>query len=105
VSALTVDVASRVRPDPRLDDPAETFHEASRLAASTIGAQIAGSARIGADPLLQTTTRRASRRHTHRPFVRLEPPRLGRAKLATALARRRSALSAGRPLRLRELTT
>jgi SagB-type dehydrogenase family enzyme len=104
VTAPTIDVAARVRPCVALDDPAETFHEASRLAPSTIGAQIAGSARLGADPLLQATTRRASRRHTQRPFVRLDAPRLPRARLADALERRRSLLSRRRALRLRDLS-
>jgi SagB-type dehydrogenase family enzyme len=105
MSDATVDVASRLRAPARLDDPAETFHEASRLAESTIGAQIAGSARLGADALLQTTTRRASRRQTQRPFVRLPPPRFPRVRLRDALERRRSQLASERPLSLSQVAT
>ena len=93
MSAPSVDAASRVRPGVALDDPAELFHESSRLGPATIGAQIEGSVRLGADPLLQATARRASRRHTHRPFVSLGLPKLPRTRLRTALLRRRSLLT------------
>jgi SagB-type dehydrogenase family enzyme len=101
----TIDVASRVRPAAGRDDPAETFHEASRLAPATIGAQLAGSARLGSDPLLLATARRASRRHTHRPAVVLGRQRLPRVRLAAALGRRRSSISGSGSLRLRDVST
>lgn len=93
----TVDVAARVQAEPPgLDDAAEAFHEACRLAPSTIAAQLVGSIRLAADPLLQASAQRASRRHPHRPGVALAPVRLPPVLLAEALARRSSILHPGR---------
>lgn len=103
----TVDVAGRIHGEAvPLDDPAESFHEASRLAPSTVAARMAGSARLAADPLLQVSASRASRRHPHRQGLALGGPGLPRMRLREALLRRSSGLgSAGRPLRLRQLST
>jgi SagB-type dehydrogenase family enzyme len=102
---LSIDVAERIRPRTRaLDDPAETFHEAAKLAPSTIGAQLAGAARLALDPTLQASTRRAARRHVHRPAVQLPPPDVGSATLADAIATRRSRLPDARtPISLGQL--
>jgi len=89
----TIDAAARaLGATVAVDDPAETFLEASRLAPSTLGAALAGSRRLAADPLLQATAVRSSKRHPHRPAVELPPARLPRTRLRDALARRRSSL-------------
>jgi SagB-type dehydrogenase family enzyme len=83
------------------DDPAETFHEASRLAPSTALAQLPGLQLLQQEPALRASVERAGRRHRHRPGVELGPPQPLRARLDRALARRRSALPPQRlPLEL-----
>jgi SagB-type dehydrogenase family enzyme len=102
--APTVDVARRIHgADVGLDDPAETFHEASRLAPSTVAAQMAGSVRLASDPLLQVAAARSSRRHPHRPRIALERARLPRTSLRSAIDGRASALEAGVRLRRRDV--
>jgi SagB-type dehydrogenase family enzyme len=103
---LTIDVAERILGGPvPFDDPAETFHEASRLSPSTIGAQFAGAARLDADAFLQVSSRRGSRLHRHRPGVELPRPRLPRVRLRDAIVSRRSRLDTGSDtLGLRELS-
>jgi SagB-type dehydrogenase family enzyme len=105
-SLPTIDVAARIFGDPlALDDPAESFHEASRLAPSTVAARMAGSARLAAEPLLQVSATRASRRHPHRAGVDLARSTLPRMPLRDALDRRRSGLGAAAlPLRRRQLS-
>jgi SagB-type dehydrogenase family enzyme len=107
VSTSSIDVAERALGEaPRLDDPAETFHEASKLAPSTIGAQLAGGERLALDPQLRETTRRASRTHPHRPAVRLPRPLKPPSRLTDVVDRRRSRLPEQRqPLALRDLAT
>jgi SagB-type dehydrogenase family enzyme len=101
----TVDAAARIFGGVvALDDPAETYHEASRLAPSTIGAAMSGSRRLAADPLLHVSAARASRRHGHRPGIDLPPARLPRMRLRDAFTRRRSSIDTdGRPPEIGQL--
>jgi SagB-type dehydrogenase family enzyme len=78
--------------DVPLDDPAETFHEASRLAPATALAQLPGLRLLQEEPALQASVERAARRHRHRPGIALGKPRRLRVDLGEALARRRSSL-------------
>jgi len=76
-----------------LDDPAETYHEASRLSPSVAAAQVPGlRLLLAGDPVLLASVERAGRRHPHRPGVDLGRPRLPRARLRRAIRARRSAL-------------
>jgi SagB-type dehydrogenase family enzyme len=89
-----------------LDDPAEIYHEASRLSPSTALAQLPGLQRLLDDPVLQSSVERAARRHPHRQGVMLQEPLPLRAPLGEALDRRRSRLGRpGRSLARRELAT
>lgn len=79
---------------PGLDDPAETYHEASRLAAATALARLPGLALLESDPAVAASVRRSSRLHSHRSATRLPPARLPEAPLGEVLAARRSGLAA-----------
>ena len=107
MSTSSVDVAERVHGGfASLDDPAEVFHEASKLAPSTIGAQLSGAERLAADPELLATTRRASRTHPQRELVQLPRSLRPPSRLADVVDRRRSRLpEQRRPLVLRDLAT
>jgi SagB-type dehydrogenase family enzyme len=103
----TVEFASLVYGgDVPYDDPAEAFHEASRLYPNVAPARLATMLALADSPELQQTTLRASRTHDHRPGLDLPPPRLGRRRFRDVLASRRSELpGAMRPLPLREVST
>lgn len=73
-----------------LDDPAEAYHEASRLYPSTAAAAVPGLALIESDPVVHASMARSSRRYPHRDGVDLPRPRRPRARLGSALDRRRS---------------
>jgi len=73
-----------------LDDPAEAFHEASRLYPDVAPGRLAALVELARSPELQQTVARSSRTHEHRPGVELPDAGLGRARLARALASRRS---------------
>jgi SagB-type dehydrogenase family enzyme len=73
-----------------LDDPAETYHEASRLAPATALAQLPGIQLLSEEPALQQSVVRAARRHGHRPGVELGRSSRLRRRLDEALLRRRS---------------
>jgi SagB-type dehydrogenase family enzyme len=76
-----------------LGDPAETFHEASRLHPSLAELHGAGMQRLAASSALQDAAACASRRNLQRPHVRLEPEAVAPYSLWTALERRRSRTS------------
>jgi SagB-type dehydrogenase family enzyme len=78
-----------------LDDPAETFHEASKLYPSMVARQVAGSIRLTVSPELQVSARRAVRRNRNRPTVGLPCPRIPDVALGDVLQRRRSERSFG----------
>jgi SagB-type dehydrogenase family enzyme len=89
-----------------LDDPAETFHEASRLYPNVAPGRLAALIALGRSPELQQTVARASRTHDHRPGVDLPRVALPRTRFRDLLVRRRSSVAdARRPLRLRDLAT
>ena len=73
-----------------LDDPAEAFHEASRLYPDVAPGRLPALIELARSRELQQTVARSSRRHDHRTGVDLPRARLGRARLETTLARRRS---------------
>jgi SagB-type dehydrogenase family enzyme len=88
----TVSNASSVYGDEgvSLDDPAETFHEASKLYPSMLARQVAGSIRLGTSPDLQASARRAVRRNLNRRALHLPRPSFPQITLAEALLARRS---------------
>ena len=73
-----------------LDDPAETYHEASKLYPSTVARQVAGSLALAASPELQASARRAVKRNLSRRALELPPPDRSSVTLAEALRARRS---------------
>jgi SagB-type dehydrogenase family enzyme len=79
----------------QLDDPAETYHEASKLYPSMLARQVAGSIRLTTSPELQASARRAVRHNLNRPAVALPAPKAPRATLSAALTGRRSGRSFG----------
>ena len=89
---LTVSEASCVYGDDgvALDDPAETYHEASKLYPSTIARHVAGSSRLSVTPELQVSATRAVRRNLHRRALLLPPPLSPGVTLTQALGARRS---------------
>jgi SagB-type dehydrogenase family enzyme len=76
--------------DVPLDDPAELYHEASKLYRSTLARQVEGSLRLQASPELQESARRAGKRNPNLPSVVLPPPALPEASLADVLGSRRT---------------
>jgi SagB-type dehydrogenase family enzyme len=75
------------RPD--LDDPAEAYHEASKLAPTQIGRQMAGAARLAVRPELQLSSTRAVKRHGGARIPLSTPASLGQP-LGEVITRRRS---------------
>jgi SagB-type dehydrogenase family enzyme len=89
-----------------LDDPAETYHEASKLYPSTVARQVAGSIRLTMSPELQASSRRAVRRNRNCRALGLPRPSIPDVTLADALHARRSERSFGpADLTLAELAT
>jgi SagB-type dehydrogenase family enzyme len=78
-----------------LDDPAETYHEASKLYPSTVGRQVAGSIRLQSSPELQASARRAVKRNLNRRSLALPAPAVPDVTLADALRARRTLRSFG----------
>jgi len=74
-------------PDP--DDPAEAYHEASKVAPSQIGRQLGGARRLAASPELLLSSMRAVKRHGGSRVALPAPAPLDR-QLGEAIARRRS---------------
>jgi len=89
-----------------LDDPAENFHEASRLHRSSFDFRVRGGHLLEAQPELRASAARASNRRPHLPSVGLPTPAIPQSSLAAAIETRRSARSFGaETLRLDELAT
>lgn len=86
----TVQFASFVYADGvPLDDPAEHYHEATKLYPSFAGRQARGIGLVD-EPAIAQSMRRSSRRHRHRPRRLLPPFRPGFARLRDVLDARRS---------------
>jgi SagB-type dehydrogenase family enzyme len=75
------------RPDP--DDPAEAYHEASKVAPSQIDRQMEGARRLAASPDLQLSSLRAVKRHGGARLPVPEPASLD-SPLGELIGRRRS---------------
>jgi SagB-type dehydrogenase family enzyme len=87
---LSVERTIRGAEDVPLDDPTETYHEASRLYPGVVDPIGRGAVLIERSPEVRATVTRSVKRHHHLPALTLPPPVLGPAQLADALARRRS---------------
>ena len=92
--------------EPRLDDPAELFHEASKLHPALAVRQAAGMARLAASDELQTAATLGTRNNPELPSHVLPSPRRPRCSLWRALDRRQSRRDFhGSPLGRRALAT
>jgi SagB-type dehydrogenase family enzyme len=80
---------------PGLDDPAELYHEASKLGPSTAPRALAGAARLAVSQELRRATVRASLRHPELPLLPLDESMPLAEPLGSVLARRRSARAFG----------
>jgi len=88
------------------DDPAELFHEASRFYPDVVDTSALGAALLPRSPELQMSARRAVRRRTGLPAVRLSATEPARESFEALVAVRRSARGyADTPLRLAQLST
>ena len=76
--------------EPDLDDPAELFHEASKLHPALARRQAAGIVRLEANEALRDAAAHATRRNTQRPRVALPRPSRPACTLWEAIDRRRS---------------
>jgi len=89
-----------------LDDPAETYHEASKISPSLIGRQTLGARRLDGTPELQLSATRATKRWLHRPSVALPAAQLPELPLVRAITGRRSERAfAGTPIEPAALAT
>ncbi|MDQ7843933.1 MAG: SagB family peptide dehydrogenase [Armatimonadota bacterium] len=77
------------------DDPAELYHEASKLQPSLLWRQMAGVRRMEQSPEMQRRALRAGKRFTHRPVHGLPPPHFGPASFEAVLRRRGSSRAFG----------
>lgn len=80
---------------PDLDDPAELYHEASKLVPATAARQLAGAVRLAASPELRRAVTLASHRHPELPLLPLPEPAPLAAPLGSTIAARRSAREFG----------
>lgn len=91
---------------PSLDDPAELFHEASKLYPTSAGRDTEGVRRLAASEELQVSAVRGIKRHPQLPAVPLPQPALPGLSLADAIRRRHTGRSfASDPLPLPALAT
>jgi SagB-type dehydrogenase family enzyme len=89
---------------PALDDPAEAYHEASKVSASQIGRQIEGARRLESSPELQLSTMRAVKRRGPQAAALPLPRRPPASLWETIEARRSERAFAGAPLSADELS-
>jgi SagB-type dehydrogenase family enzyme len=80
---------------PALDDPAELYHEASKLSPATVAGSGAAIGLLDAHPELQATVERAVRRRSSARYVGLPSPGLPIVQLEDALRGRASDRSFG----------
>ena len=91
---------------PPLDDPAEHYHEASKIYPSFAARDTAGIRRLESSLQLQLSAVRAVKRHRHRTAIVLPPPELPDVGFTTVVYRRRSGrVFAHDDLALRDLAT
>ncbi len=79
-----------------LDDPAESFHEASKVHPSSIDVRLKGAQMLDAHPELSVSAARAVRRRPHLPSVPLPPPALPETTVRAAVEARESTRDFGR---------
>jgi SagB-type dehydrogenase family enzyme len=92
--------------EPPLDDPAEAFHEASKVYPSTAGRDGRGAALLETSEEMRCSAGRAVRRWSQVEAVPLPPPALPTTSLAAAFAARASARAfCETPLELGALAT
>lgn len=91
--------------EPALDDPAELFHEASKLHPALGQRQAAGVLRLEANDSLRAAAARAVRRNPQLPSHRLPPPLRPSCSLWSAFERRRSRRDFAGELDAAELAT
>jgi SagB-type dehydrogenase family enzyme len=91
----TIPWAGWVYGTPEEGDPAESFHEASRLSPFAVDHRARGLALLARSPELAASTTRAVLRSLARPSVPLPPAPLPEVSLAEAVRRRRSARAFG----------
>ncbi len=101
----TVQFASFAYGDSPIDnDPAEDYHEASKLYPSFAGRQMRGVSLVE-QPAVLESMQRSSRRHPHRPRVTLPPPSPAGSLAEVVAARRSRCPAAGSTLELTEVAT
>ena len=81
--------------EPTLDDPAEAYHDASKLSPSTAAHDLAGAARLAHSPELRRVVTHASLRHPELPLLPLGEAAELSLSLDSAVRARRSARSFG----------
>jgi SagB-type dehydrogenase family enzyme len=92
--------------EPAADDPAELFHESSKLYPALATRQAAGLARLAASDELQAMAAHGTRRNPHLPSVALPPTLRPRCSLWSALDLRQSRRSfAARAVGIAEVAT
>lgn len=88
------------------NDPAEGYHEASKLEPSTLHRQMAGVRRLEWNPEMRRSVLRAGKQFHHRPACVLPPPAFPAVSFESVLRGRRSGKAFGlEPLGLQALST
>jgi SagB-type dehydrogenase family enzyme len=77
------------------DDPAETYHEASKLEPSVLTRQMAGIHRLERDPEMRRSVLGAGKLFPHRPWRPLPPPAFPAIPFGSVLRSRRSSKAFG----------
>lgn len=91
---------------PDEDDPAETYHEASKNLPSVLPTSSSAASGLETDPQVQATISRTVQRHLALPTVALPPPRYPDIGLQAAIQGRRSRRHFGPdPVSLQDLST
>jgi SagB-type dehydrogenase family enzyme len=78
-----------------LDDPAESFHEASKLNPNVIDTRVPGAGLLESSPELRASTVRAVKRQAHRGSVQLPRPALPSVGFESVVEARRSERNLG----------
>jgi SagB-type dehydrogenase family enzyme len=78
------------------DDPAEAYHEASKLEPSLLSRQMAGIRRLERDPGMRQSMLRAGKLFPHRPWRSLPPPEFPAVAFESVVRCRRSSKAFGR---------